>query len=182
MPESSLPVLFILGKGEVARCLARLAATAGYAVEACEPGAGEHHWPEGVAINEVVYTESSWALRPGTHAIIARGHEGDAQSVAALLNHGAQHVYLIASARRAQGVIADASQQLTDKTSLSRLSAPAGLDLGGNTSMEIALSILAEIQLRHHGKSGRVLSDLREERAELNKPGRDDRDCPGKRG
>jgi xanthine dehydrogenase accessory factor len=181
MPEHSLPILLILGKGEIARCLARLAATAGYKVEVSEPGANELHWPEGAALNEKVYTESPWALKPNTHAIIARGHEGDAQSVAALLNHGAQHVYLIASARRAQSVIGDAAQQLRDKDSLTRLSAPAGLDLGGNTSMEIAFSILAEIQLRHHGKSGQVLSDLREQRASVTQQGRSDGECPGKR-
>jgi xanthine dehydrogenase accessory factor len=153
----------------------------GYRVKVCEPGAAQGHWPQGVNIREMVYTESPWPLPNDTHSLIARGHKGDAASVAALLNHGAQHIYLIASAKRAQSVIVDATPQLMRPDSLAYLSAPAGLDLGGDTTMEIAFSILTEIQVRHYGKSGHVLIVQRAQRADVNKPARNDRDCLGKR-
>lgn len=188
--REQLSELLILGKGEIARCLAQLATLLELPVTVAEPGAQAHDWPVGVAMKEAVFSETPWPLHAGTHAVIARGHEGDAESVAALLNAEAAHVYLIASARRAQGVIEQATPLLHEEASLARLSAPAGMDLGGKGSMEIALSILAEIQLRRYGASGngasekgasgKLLRDLREERSQK-VSNHTDVTCPGKR-
>lgn len=214
MISLSPPTLLILGKGEIARCLAQLASTAGLSVMVSEPGARDIAWPIGVEIREAVYADAPWPLACDTHVVIARGHEADPQSVAALLsyplshsalqssqhtfqhslknarpnslpnalpNEGAKHIYLIASAKRAADVIRIATSLLIDSTCIEHLSAPAGLDLGGNSSMEIALSILAEIQLRHHGKTGQALTNLREQRIQLKSSVEHKGRCPGKR-
>jgi xanthine dehydrogenase accessory factor len=173
--------ILVLGRGEIARVLADLAATAGYAVQVVEPGASAERWTTEVRVLEQLYSEAPFALPAGTHAVIARGHEGDAESAAALLNHGAERVYLIASARRAVKVIETARPMLREPDSLSRLSAPAGLDLGGRDSGEIALAILAEVQQRRHGGSGQALTELREERARGPATVTRDEACPGKR-
>lgn len=178
--ENSIQLL-ILGKGEIARQLSILAISAGYPVEVMEADASNIAWPEGVKLRDQIYTESPYKLPPNTHAIIARGHEEDAKSVTALLNNAAERVYLIASARRAQSVINSASPLIQDPSRLSQLSAPAGLDLGGNDSAEIALSILAEIQMHHHGGSGKTLSDLRKQRAAQPRSRHKEQTCPGKR-
>ena len=47
--------------------------------------------------------------------------------------------------------------------------------------MEIAMSILAEIQLRHYGKTGQALTSLREQRIQLNSLAEHKGTCPGKR-
>lgn len=180
MSNAPAPSILILGKGEIARCLTELAASLHNSVMVCEPGASEFAWPQNVKIVEAVFSDAVWPLTHNTHAVIARGHEGDTKSVASLLNHGVTHAYLIASAKRAQNVITSVLPLLTDPTALSRLSAPAGLDIGGSSSMEIALSILAEIQLRQYHKSGLPLTDLREIRALQNKT-RLNALCPGKR-
>jgi xanthine dehydrogenase accessory factor len=179
-PEESVRIL-ILGKGEIARQLCALAVTAGYRVQVVEPGATAMTWPRGVTVQEQVYAESPFTLPPHTHAIVARGHEGDAESVAALLNHAAEQVYLIASARRAQSVIMAATPLIENSSRLTNLSAPAGLDLGGKSSSEIALSLLAEIQMRHHSGSGRALTDMREQRAARASSSHTAQHCPGKR-
>jgi xanthine dehydrogenase accessory factor len=173
--------LLILGKGEIARALADLAVSVGYPVQVAEPGAAAEAWPPGVKLLEQVYSESPYQLPPHTHAVIARGHEGDAESVAALLNHGAERVYLIASARRSLSVIEAATPLLREPATLSRLSAPAGLDLGGRGSGEIALAILAEVQRRRYDRSGKPLTELREERAQRPATVTSDEACPGKR-
>jgi xanthine/CO dehydrogenase XdhC/CoxF family maturation factor len=204
MSNPAPPALLILGKGEIARCLAQLASTLGLSVTVSEPGASEFPWPKGVEIRQVIYADAPWPLAPNTHAVIARGHEADPQSVAALLNFslpqspqhslhniGAKQIYLIASAKRAAEVIRVTTPLLIDIAAIEQLSAPAGLDLGGNSSMEIALSILAEIQLRHYEKTGQALTHLREQRMyeqrlseqgnPINSSAEHKSICPGKR-
>jgi xanthine dehydrogenase accessory factor len=174
--------LLILGKGEIARYLARIAHAADYAVEVCEPGLRPGDWPGGVALRDKVYTDEPWPLPAHTHAVIARGHEGDPSSVAELLGHGAAHVYLIASARRAQEVIRQAGALSQTPLDLERLSAPAGLGLGGRESAEIALAILAEIQWRRHGGPLLPLRELRAAKAAKAAADTAGGECPGRRG
>ena len=144
--------ILILGSGEIARHLVKIADALDYPVTVCANDVGQHRWPRSVAQRLHNFTDRPWALPKHTHAIIAQGHQGDAKSLAALLNHHAEHVYLVASQARSQEVVQTArplikNQDMLDK----RLSSPAGLNLGGQASNEIALSVLAEIQWRHHG-------------------------------
>lgn len=175
--------LLILGKGEIARSLARLARAADYPVTVCEPGVTAHAWPAGVELVEQVYTDAPWPLPAGSHAVIARGHDQDPQSLASLLHQDAEHVYLIASAARARAVLQHALPRLPDEArDLARVSAPAGLALGGRASSDIALAILAEIQWRCHG--GALLPlQLAATAAAAATPGEHNapRPCPGQR-
>jgi xanthine dehydrogenase accessory factor len=175
------PRLFILGKGSIARALARIAHASDYVVTVCEPGLAIHDWPSGVELVDKIYSDDPWSLPVHSHAVIARGHEGDAQSVVSLLQQGAEHVYLIASARRAQAVIQQAQTLAVTPLDLERLSAPAGLDLGGSESSEIALSIVAEIQWRRQVGSLLPMRELRQSRAAKAATTIHDDDCPGRR-
>jgi len=47
------------------------------------------------------------------------------------------------------------------ETQLSRVRTPIGLDLGGETAADIALSIVSEVIAVMHGKSGAPLSSSR---------------------
>lgn len=83
------------------------------------------------------------ALPDDTAALIVASHgRGEEQALAAALNAGVPYVGLVASAKRGQAVLAglEVSNELK-----SLIHTPAGLDLGANTSEEVALAILAEI-------------------------------------
>lgn len=173
--------LFILGKGDIARYLARIAHAADYAVTVCESGLAAHDWPSSVQLLDKIYSDAPWSLPAGSHAVIARGHEGDAQSVISLLQQGAEHVYLIASARRAQAVIQQARAMAVGSLDLERLSAPAGLGLGGSESADIALSIMAEIQWRREMGPLLPLRELRQARVAKAAATVHEDGCPGQR-
>ena len=173
--------LFILGSGEIALCLARLATNIGYKISVSDAHTDARQWPGEAEIYQQHYVDQPWELPTGTHAIIARGHEGDPESLACLLNQDTDRVYLIASARRAQNAINEARKNIKDPQRLNKLSAPAGLELGGNGSMEIALSILAEIQMRRYQASGLPLTELRTRGIQKKQSIRKDNECPGKR-
>ena len=174
--------LLILGSGEIARLLVTLARHADYAITVCDNPVGEYHWPEGVELKPFNFSEQAWPLEKNTHAIIARGHEGDAENLIGLLQHDAAHVYLIASAARSQGIIDEVTPLLSDPALLERLSAPAGLTLGGRSSYDIAQSILAEVQWRCHAQATiQPLTELRSQRLTESVTGQRYESCPGKR-
>jgi xanthine dehydrogenase accessory factor len=82
---------------------------------------------------------------PDTWVAIASMGDGDEQAAEAALRSGVGYVALVASRRRASTVLDYLRQRGLDADVLSRLKAPAGLDIGATAPPEIALSILAEI-------------------------------------
>ncbi|MDD3608512.1 MAG: XdhC family protein [Halothiobacillaceae bacterium] len=186
MRDSSNPEqaeILILGAGEIARALAVLARACDLPVMVTDPQAHAHAWPQGVVLRDAVYAETPWPLGAQTHAVVARGHEGDPESVHSLLLHGVGRVYLIASARRAQNVLDSVAPRLPETAWLEKVSAPAGIDLGGASSADIALSILAEIQWRRQGAAGslRPAVEKRAERLGISLSGQRFEFCPGQR-
>jgi xanthine dehydrogenase accessory factor len=180
--SSSLHLL-VLGSGEIARTLVALANHLNYTITVCDEQLETESWPANVKLINNHFSNAPWSLADHTHAIIARGHEEDVQSLVNLLNNDAENVYLIASARRAQTVIDEATPLLKDVTTLAKLSAPAGLELGGNSTAEICLSILAEVQWHCHNCSTslRPLTELRTSRLDKSISGQRNKSCPGKR-
>ena len=65
---------------------------------------------------------------------------------------GAAYVAMMASRRRAAGLLADLAAE--EAPGLDTLHVPAGLDTGGRAPGEIALSVVAEIVAESHGRSG----------------------------
>lgn len=175
--------MLILGCGEIARYCVKLSHLLNYSVTVCASDAGQHRWPNGVTQRIHNFTSRPWSLPENTHAIIAQGHENDPRSLSALLNHRATHVYLIASAKRAKEVIQFARPHTKMPDLLNeRLSSPAGLNLGGQSSGDIALSVLAEIQWRHHNQNASVplVDPTRQQRPKLSSA-TTSLNCPGKR-
>ncbi|MEO1752198.1 XdhC family protein [Thiofaba sp. EF100] len=183
MSEPVVPQVVILGSRAVARTLAAFVAAMGWPLTVWERDVGEHAWPAGTRTVARVFSEAPEPLPAHTFAVIARGHEGDPESVEALLRAGAERVFLVASARRAEGVLEQVARRLEDSALLARVSAPAGLDLGGQETAAIALSLVAEMQWRAAGGLGelRPLTELRAARLERSRTGQRDLACPGQR-
>ena len=98
--------------------MAEVAAAAGFAVETI----GESDVPEGAA------------------AVVVASHgRGEEDVLAAALRAGVPYVGLVASRRRGAAVVAALGE------AGSRVHTPAGLDIGGHSPGEVAVSILAEI-------------------------------------
>ena len=79
----------------------------------------------------------------GDAALVVASHgRGEEPALTAALRLGVPYVGLIASRIRGAGVLA--ALDVTDEQR-SRVHSPAGLDIGGRTAAEIALSVLAEL-------------------------------------
>lgn len=111
--------LLVVGTTPVAQALVALGGPLGFAVEA------------GPAVGAC----------EGAAAVVVASHgRGEEPALEAALRAGVPYVGLVASRVRATAVLASLDVEGTD-----RVHSPAGLDLGGRTAAEIALSILAEV-------------------------------------
>jgi xanthine dehydrogenase accessory factor len=103
-------------------------------------------------------------LAPGAadYVIVATQHKGGQQSMLRALRSPAPFIALIASTKRS-GLVLDYMRK-EDVTDLTRVHAPAGLDLGAKASEEIAPSVLSEIVLHRRGGSGEPMREKSQHR------------------
>jgi xanthine dehydrogenase accessory factor len=119
------PLVQVHGDGPVAAALARLGDVLDYRVTTSDP-------------TTVV----------GAAGVVVASHGRDEFEVlASALDAGVPYVALVASRRRGAAVLAELAQARPDLADVlaSRISTPAGLDIGAKSAAEIALSILAEL-------------------------------------
>jgi xanthine dehydrogenase accessory factor len=122
-PRVPSPRMLVVGDSPIAEALADLGRPLGFDVQL---GTGEGAEP-----------------LAGDAALVVASHgRGEEPALTAALRLGVPYVGLIASRIRGAGVLA--SLDVTDEQR-SRVRSPAGLDIGGRTAAEIALSVLAEI-------------------------------------
>lgn len=153
------PRLVIVGATDVAVPLAGFAAAAGFRVVVVEPRPAYAQGDRVPGATLVQAWPSSWlgshALGPDD-ALVALTHEprlDDAALAQALLS-GCGYVAAIGSRTTQQERLA----RLAHIPGAERIAGPAGLDLGGNTSAQTALSMLAElVAVRNHRAGGRLV-------------------------
>jgi xanthine dehydrogenase accessory factor len=130
-PMTPAPRLCVLGDTPVARTLLDLASAIGHECVA-EPNEADA-------------------------VVVATMGVGDEDALAAAAASSASYVGLVASRKKARFLFDYARASSVPDERLARVKAPAGLDLGGMTPGEIALSILAEIvQRRCHPEQSEI--------------------------
>lgn len=92
-----------------------------------------------------VVDEAGFSADSRTAVVVATQGRWDEAAVAAALETDAAYVGLVASRRRAASVVEWLRSSGVAESTLLRLHAPAGLDLGGVEHDEIAVAVLAEL-------------------------------------
>lgn len=142
-PVFPLPELYILGSSPVAVALAETGSRFGFRCIACAP-AGELD-----AFVEVDDLVAGYLLPKEANGqryiIVSTQGRGDEAALREALSATADHVAFVGSRAKAQSLRERLSADGVGENALTRLKAPAGLDIGAITPEEIALSILAEI-------------------------------------
>lgn len=154
-PVLPRPTLWVLGHGRAAECLCRFGATLGFRVVVDDtPAVDPARYPDAAEIIGDDYDYER--LTPGSEdcVVIATQHKGDHLSAVRALRSPARYIAVIASRKRARLVLDFLRGQGFPDEELSRVRAPAGLDLGARTPEEIALSVLSEIVMLRRGASG----------------------------
>jgi xanthine dehydrogenase accessory factor len=164
--------LFVIGAGHVAQALVPMAAAVGFEVTVLDDREEllRHASFQGVRAEAYDVDELEDAigeLRDRDYVlIVTRDHARDEQALAALLRRPHAYLGMIGSRRKVHTVLRRIlrreQQQGRPAPELSRLHAPVGLDLGGRTPGEIAVSIVAELVATRHGGTAASMSIVAE--------------------
>lgn len=161
-PVASKPRVVVAGGGHVALAIARQALLLDFDATVLEdrqefadperfPGASVVSGDVPEAIAGFDYAWNSFLV------VATRGHKLDADCVRAAVRTDVRYIGLLGS-RRKTILIADMLRdEGVDASRIAAIHAPVGLDLGGRTPAEIALSVMAEITQERYGGTGQPL-------------------------
>jgi len=161
-PVVERPRLLIAGGGHVALALAQMAGLLDFSITVIddrEDFANSTRFP-GVEVIQGEIAPTLTALDPGWNTFIVvatRGHKLDAHCLRAAVATHARYIGLLGSQRKTVLIEKMLSEEGVTEARLRAVHAPIGLDLGGRTPAEIALSILSEISQERFGGSGQPL-------------------------
>ena len=91
--------------------------------------------------------------------LLSHDYKYDLPVLRAVLESDAAYVGVLGSRRRGRALLDFLTSEGVPDEQLARVRIPVGLDLGGNTPEEIALSVLAEAVAVHHGRNGGSLRE-----------------------
>ncbi|HYM61881.1 MAG TPA: XdhC/CoxI family protein [Thermoanaerobaculia bacterium] len=156
--------LIVFGAGAVAIPLIGFAKALGFrtvVVDARPRFANRDRFPHADDIRVGIPSEiaAETAFGPSTSAIlVAHDYKYDVPILKRVLRSDAPYVGMLGSRRRGAAILQMLRDDGVGDDQLARVRVPIGLDLGGESAAEIALSIVAEVVAVSHGKSGSALS------------------------
>ncbi len=156
------PELVIIGAGHISQHLARIARMLDFHVTVIddrEDFANKERFPEADRLIAENIAEALEKLKVSENtylAILSRGHKYDQVALEKVARSKAAYIGMIGSRNKIKTVFDNLKEKGLPSTCLEKVHAPIGLDLGGITPPEIALSITAEIvKIRYSGGPGK---------------------------
>ncbi|HEY9315166.1 XdhC family protein [Williamsia sp.] len=163
---SKPPRLVIVGAVDLARALSRLGTNLGYETVVCDarplfatrqrfPDAGRVvcQWPEKFIAAEDLDARS-------VICVLTHDHKFDVPALMAALETPTGYIGALGSRATHLDRTARLSAGGAKETDLQRIHSPLGLDIGGRTAEQTAVSIMAEVIACAHGRSGASLSTI----------------------
>ncbi|MDH3284209.1 MAG: XdhC/CoxI family protein [Acidobacteriota bacterium] len=157
-PSLPRPRLIIFGAGHIGSALAPMARACGFLVTVVDDRPGypdNEQFPEGMRLvhGEVKSVADRLEICDSSFiVIVTHGHANDEAALAACLHRPWRYLGMIGSRAKVARLFSNLSTDAAARDALARVSAPIGLDLGGRSAGEIALAILAELQMVRYGK------------------------------
>ncbi len=159
--------MVIVAAGHLAQPLCTLGALLGLRVRVLDDRpefATRERFPEAYEVRRVDFSDpfATGKLHRWSHVLlVTRGHRYDFECLQKVLEHDPLpgYVGMIGSRRRVRATFDALLQEGFPRNLLSQVRAPVGLDIGGETPAEIAVSVVAEIVQLWRGGSGRPMRD-----------------------
>ena len=155
------PLLVMIGAGHVGAAVMHIAEFIGYDTLLIDDRADELIADKIAAAGRFVRVKDFEAeikamdISDGAYYVIAtHGHAHDGAALAGVLDKNAAYIGMIGSSKKIAALFAKLTAQGASEEQLSTVYTPIGLDIGGETPEEIAVSIMAQIQQVRYGASG----------------------------
>jgi xanthine dehydrogenase accessory factor len=146
-PFLPAPQLVIVGGGHIGRPLKVMGEAAGFDVVVVDAEAGRANVP---GLESVRLTADSFIV------LITTDHVSDEAALRQVIHSPVRYIGMIGSRHKCETILGHLRADGISEEALKRVYAPIGLDLGGPTPEEIAVSILAEvITVRRGGRAAR---------------------------
>jgi xanthine dehydrogenase accessory factor len=151
------PTLYLFGAGHVGQAVCRTLVGTPFVVHAIDereewtsavPDAVQRHavaWDEFVA-------EAAWSAERTYVAIMTHRHDLDEAIVADVALRPTRYVGLIGSQTKWQRFRDRLGARGVPAAALDRVHCPIGLDIGGKSPQEVAVSVVAQLLAVHHGR------------------------------
>lgn len=143
-PVLPKPQIVIFGRSVVAQALARLGKAIAYSVTAIAPGISREDFPDADRIEEEIETEHLPAS-PHTFVVVSTQGQHDEEALEQAFAMDVAYVAFVASKMKTGKVFESLRERGISSERLSKVHAPAGLNIGAVSPEGIAVSILAEI-------------------------------------
>ncbi|MEK9659955.1 MAG: XdhC family protein [Chloroflexota bacterium] len=157
-------LLVLVGGGHVNLQVARIAAMMGFRVMVADDRrefASEERFPmaERTVVAPYEHCLDGLPITPNTAVVVGtRGHNFDDVALESAVRSLAGYVGLLGSVRKTVLIYQALLKRGVPAERLKQVHSPVGLDLGGRTPEEIALSIVAQLVAHRHGRSGGVMT------------------------
>lgn len=145
------PELVVVGRDPVALALVKLARLLGFTTTMVDPFLSLGDVPEADRILHVLDFSLLPVHRRRAVVVASRG-QFDEEAIEQAFLSKAAYVGLLANKKRAQELRDSLQRKGISAEDLTRMHAPAGLDIGAEDPQEIALSIMAEIVAERRGR------------------------------
>ncbi len=158
------PTLLIFGASAVAMPLVTFGRTLGFrtvVIDGRAKFANRERFPDADDIRIGIASEIADHLKLGPSTpivLVAHDYKIDVPILEKALASDAPYIGLLGSRRRGAAILQMLRDDGIPEGQLARVRNPIGLDLGGESAADIALSIVSEVVAVMHGKSGSALS------------------------
>lgn len=156
--------IILVGGGHVNLQVANLAHTLGYRVmitDDREEFSSSERFKMAEAVHTAPYEKGLefFSITPNTAIVIGtRGHNFDDLALLSAAKTNAGYIGLLGSTRKTIMIYESLLKQGISESRLRQIHAPIGLDLGGRSPEEIALSIMAEVVAWRHDRKGEAMT------------------------
>jgi xanthine dehydrogenase accessory factor len=162
-PVLPAPRVFMVGAGHVAQPLSTIAKLAGFEVIVLDDRikyANRDRFPHADVVEAGPIPELAAKFSYGDNAyvvIVTRGHTSDEEALRTFIQYDTAYLGLIGSVSKIEKIFGRLERDGVSREKLERVHSPIGLDLGGGSPGEIAVSIVAELIAVRHRRTGKPM-------------------------
>jgi xanthine dehydrogenase accessory factor len=158
------PRVYIVGAGHIAIPLSRIAKIAGFEVVVLDDRikyANRERFPEADVVEAGPIAELAEKFSYGDNAyvvIVTRGHASDEEALREFIKFETAYLGLIGSVTKTEKIFRRLEKDGISRERLDEIHSPIGLDTGGGSPGEIAVSIVAEMMTVRYKRSGKPMT------------------------